>query len=358
MRTQWRVGPAEGLDALLLLGAAAGDELQSTYYGESITLVRGRMSADGVAALDEIHATLAGAGRLVGPSLALYFSAGPIESLEAVIRSAADPVTYLREGLGASPYWDPVRFDQVVALMPVVHRALVALRDIGFVDWYRSTQLPEISASIERNLAAVSPYDLIPEQERLLGRPLDSGIELIITRFAQPYGIRILGQRFVAYHGWKATTQLHVAAHEIFHPPFDLDDAELLRLLEPLREDPWLTSIVENHDPKFGYNSFMGVINEGATQALDQIVADRLGFARDPGQRWRHADGGMHLFAAALYHAMREDGFADAGGSFETWFLAGLRSGLLAPERVQEHAAAVVGEAAVARWRPDHVAAP
>lgn len=351
-RTEWRVTPAAGLDALLLIGAASGDKLQAHYHGESIELVRGQMSEDGVAALDELGAAFGDKGKLVGPALALYFSAGPLASIDDVIASAADPVGRLRSGLENSPFWGQEKFDEVVALMPVIHRALVALRDIGFSDWYESSQLPVIEQAVGKNLDAVRDFDVIPEQERLLGRKLEPSIEIIITRFAQPYGIRILGQRFVAYYGWDPQTQLRVAAHEIFHPPFDPDDSELLALLEDLEQDPWLTSIVENHNPSHGYNSFMGVVNEGSTQALDQIVADRLGFARDPGKRWREADGGMHMLAAALYHAMLEDNFADEGGNYSAWFKSALRRGLLDPERVRARAAEIAGQAAVDKWIP------
>ena len=118
-----------------------------------------------------------------------------------------------------------------------------------------------------------------------------------------------------------------------------------------------MASIVEDHDPQYGYQRFVSVIDEDSTQALDQIVADRLGFARDPGERWRHSDGGMHMLAAALYHAMQETGFADSGGKYEDWLKNGLRSGLLSPAEVKRRAALVVGQEAVDAWGPQRTAA-
>jgi len=353
-RTEWVVQPAEGMDALLLIGAIGGDVLQAPIFSETIGFLRENLSAEGLAAIDEIDFQMRQTrGQLTGPTLALIFSAGPVATLDDVIASTLDPDGRLRPGLEQSPNWDEDRYASIVAAMPTIHTALTALRDVGYERWYAATNRPPIAAGIERIAADVSLYDIIPEQARLLGRELDPRIEILVVRFNQPYGIRILGQRFIAFYEWEADTQLRVAAHEIFHPPFDLDDDSLWALMSDLEADPWMVSIVEDHDPAFGYNSFQGVINEGATQALDQIVSDRLGFGRDPGRRWQHADGGMHLFAAALYHALIEDGFDDSGGVFEDWFRSALERGVLSPSEVQRRAAEIVGQDAVNRWGPD-----
>jgi hypothetical protein len=351
--TQWNVQPAIGMDALLLIGAASGDLMQAHIYSRDIAALRGKMSAEGIAALDKLDAVLRQElGRLTGPALAYFFSAGPLKTLDDVIASASDPVAHLKPGLENSPHWDAEQFEIAVSLMPAVHTALLALRDTGFEEEYRQESLPDIAEAITTDYAPVVAHDIVPEQERLLGRDLDPRIDLIIVRYAKPYGIRILGQRFVAYYGWDAETQLRIAAHEIFHPPYDPNDAELDDLLSELGADPWFMSIVNDHDPQFGYNSFNGVVDEGSTQALDQIVSDRLGFAEEPGERWRESDGGMHMLAAAIYHAMRESGFADSGGTYADWFKNALRSGLLSPSEVKRRATLVVGNDAVEAWGP------
>ena len=352
-KTHWKVTAAEGMDAILLIGAASGDVMQSHIYADEIAYVRERFSDHGLAALDRLDVAIRQErGLLTGPSLAYLFSANSVESIEEVIASAEEPVTRLKPGLQTSPHWDPEQFEFALKLMPEIHTALTALRDIGFSDWYAQTQGQQVESAVESNLAAVSPYDIIPEQERLLGRPLDPTVEIMVVAFAQPYGIRILGQRFVAWYGWDGETQLRIAAHEIFHPPFDLNDEERKALLADLAADPWMVSIVEDHDPKYGYNSFDGVVNEDSTQALDQIVSERLGFAHDPAKRWQHSDGGMHMLAAALYHAMNEDGFAHSGGVYSDWLKSALRRGLLTPESVRRRAAQVVGQEVVDAWGP------
>ena len=351
--TQWVVTPAAGLDALLLLGAASGDLAQSEIYADEIQWVKDNLAQDGFAAMEQIDSVMREEmGRLTGPVLAYIFSAGPVATLDDVIKSAANPVERLKPGHQSSSRWDEEEFTSALQIMPVLHTALVAMREAGFVDWYAVNFEKNILAAVDANRLAVQEFDVIPEQERLLGRSLDPRIEILIANFSKPYGIRILGQRFIAYYGYDGAIQLHVAAHEIFHSPFDRSDDELDELLSKLRSDPWMTSIVENHDPRFGYNSFMGIIDEGSTQALDQIVAERLGFDKEPGARWRHSDGGMHMFAAAVYHAMKEDGFADSGGNYSQWLKGALRRGALTPEEVRRRASLVVDQETVDTWYP------
>jgi len=354
LHTEWTVTGAAGMDALLLIGAASGDVMQAHIYGDTIAYMRKNMSAEGVAAMDQLDAILRQRlGRLTGPTLASLFSAGPVSTIDDVIASAADPIGRLRPGHESSPLWNAGEFESALRVMPIIHEALVSLRDMGFTAWYAREYQRKIDKSIDANLSAVASYDVIPEQERLLGTALSPQIEIVLVAFAKPYGIRILGQRFVAYYGYEGETQLHVAAHEIFHPPYERNDAGLL---SALRADPWMMSIVEDHDPRYGYNSFNGVVDEGSTQALDQIVAERLGIAGDPRERWRSSDGGMHMLAAALYHAMLEDGFADEGGTYADWFKSALRRGLLSPDAVRRRAADVVGQDVVDSWGPNRSA--
>ena len=114
-----------------------------------------------------------------------------------------------------------------------------------------------------------------------------------------------------------------------------------------------MQSILTGHDPAIGYNTFPELLDESATQALDQIVADRMGFDQGPGARWRTADGGMHMLAAAIYQMLAEDRFGKKGGSFAEWFDSAIDRGLLSPAEVKRRAALIVGQDAVDRWNPD-----
>ena len=165
--TQWNVQPAIGMDALLLIGAASGDLMQSHIYSREVAAVRENMSAEGVAALDRLDAVLRQElGRLTGPTLAYIFSAGPVATLDDVIESAANPVARLKPGLEMAQNWDASEFESALQLMPAVHTALLALRDTGFVEQYRRETLPKIEAAIAADYADVIAQDIVPEQER------------------------------------------------------------------------------------------------------------------------------------------------------------------------------------------------
>ena len=156
MRTEWKVRSAAGMDALLIIGAAGGDVMQSHYYPETIAYVRDNISAEGVAAMDELDAMLRQRmGRLTGPSLASLFSAGPIATIDDVIASAEDPVGRLRAGNKASPRWNEKEFENATRSMPIIREALVALRDMGFTEWYAREHQPAIDKAIDANLSAV-----------------------------------------------------------------------------------------------------------------------------------------------------------------------------------------------------------
>lgn len=349
--TQWRVHNAEGLDALLLIGAASGDRLQAEYYADDIAWVRRTFSLAGLAALDRLdHTIRASQGGLVGPQLALIFSAAPINTLADVAASARDPEGRLRPAFAASLYWSAEQWPGLVARMPDVLTALSELERNGFHERWLREWKPAIDAAVETDARELRRYDVIPQQQRLLGRPLHPAIDVLVVHFSEPYGIKIMGQRFITHHTYPHTLVFQNAAHEMFHPPFDPNDWTLMTRLTTLERDAWVQNIVTGHDPSFGYNSFEGLFDEDSTQALDQIVTERLGTARPPAGRWREADGGMHMMAAALYDAMKEDGFDRRGGVYSEWLKSALDRGLLTPSEVRRRAARVVGAAVVARW--------
>lgn len=349
--TEWSVSSAEGLDAILLLGAISGDTLQASIYGDEIAFIREQLSSEALEAAARIDQTIRVENEgLTGPSLSYFFSAGPFETLEDVLASARDPDRFIAPNLDLLISWPEGRYEETLVIMPDVITVLEAFQAMDFGRWYQESYGDLIAQGIRQTRQAVEPHDVIPEQARLLGRELDPLIEIRILAFSQPYGIRIAGQRFLAHYSYPAGIQLRVAAHEIFHPPYDVEDEALFTSLRELSEDPWMRSVVENHNPAFGYNSFEGLLNEGSTQALDQFVSERLGFAIDPGSRWGQHDGGMHMLAAALYHAMREDGFDQTGGRYEDWLHSAIARGWMTPEEVRRRARAVVGDAPVDHW--------
>lgn len=349
--TTWTVRPAPALEAVLVVGILAGDVLQSEIYAAERDEVWPQLSYDAQTAIQGLDGGMrVGMKKLTGPVLAYLLSAGPNSTLADVVASAEDPHALLEPALRTALGWEPVETSAMFELMPLVHAALVGLDEIDFESWYATRFRPSVESAAASMRSRLQDHDVIPLIARMLGRAMTPDIEINPTYFSKPYGIRVFGQRFFAHYRDDTVTQLRVAVHELFHPPFERSDRELLDGMADLAADSWMRSIVENHDPAFGYNSFEGILDEDSTQALDQIVCEQLGVARDPGDRWRGADGGMHLLAAALYHAMIEEGFVEGRGRYSDWLRSAIDRGLLAPEEVRRRAVAVVGEDSVRKW--------
>ena len=349
--TRWHVQAAAGLDAIVFIGALTEHSLQYEYYEKDVEYIRSRLNGDASAALERLTEFAELQGMLVGPNLALIFSAGPVESLDDVIASAREPESRLRPGLETSGYWDHREWTWVRdETLPDVLAVLRGLRDAGFESYWNDIAAPTIELRVEATRKYLQRFDVIPEHERLLGRPLDPEIDVFLLYFSKPYGIRVTGQRFASHHSYPMYIQLRTATHEMFHPPFERADLSVYERLDELRADPWMQSILTGHDSAIGYNTFPELLDESATQALDQIVADRMGFDQGPGARWRKADGGMHMLAAAIYQMLKEDRFGETGGTFAEWFDSAIDRGLFAPAEVKRRAARVVGQDAVDRW--------
>lgn len=74
-QTEWVITSSVGLDALLLMGAASGDDLQASHYGAEIAQFRASLSPHSVAILDRLGTQMRASGQLVGPALVLCFQA-------------------------------------------------------------------------------------------------------------------------------------------------------------------------------------------------------------------------------------------------------------------------------------------
>jgi hypothetical protein len=352
--TLWHVQTAAGLDAVVFIGALTGNSLQYQHYEAEVDFIRPRLDREALAALERLTEFSELHGMLVGPNLALIFSAGPVDSLEDVIASAREPETRLRPALAKSDYWDPGEWTSLRdETLPDVLAVLLGLRNAGFERYWREIAAPTLEMRVEATRKYLQRFDIIPEHERLLGRRLHPEIDVFLLHFSKPYGIRVTGQRFASHHSYPMYIQLRTATHEMFHPPFERGDNSVYERLEELRTDPWMQSILTGHDPAIGYNTFPELLDESATQALDQIVSDRMGFDQGPGARWRTADGGMHMLAAAIYQMLVEDGFGNKGGRFSDWFDSAIERGLLSPAEVKRRAALIVGKDAVDRWEPE-----
>jgi hypothetical protein len=347
--TRWDVRTSQGFDALCALNVLSGDP----YYVQQYPDEAKEFATPAYAPARESAAQLKkiikdDGGGIVSAFLTLVLSGGPDSTLSAVLASAQNPAA-LEAALRASPYWSQESWDRFVAARPALVRALEAMHHAGFEELWAKHVARGAADGLHEELER---YDVLGEEERLLGHELQGGrIEVVLLWYSRPHGIRIQAARFLTNIGYPPAIVLRNAVHEPMHPPFDAAHLAVRAALDSLAANPLVAKIVAGHDPSFGYNTVAGYVEEDCVQALEQVVSERLGVAAPAAERWRSADDGMHLLAAALYDLMKESGFAGRGGVFEDWFTKAVAEGRLRRAEIERHARAVVGDPAVARWK-------
>lgn len=348
--TLWTVRTSQGFDALCALNVLSGDPYYIAQYPQDTAMFGAPRYAPARAAAERLRVALKDRrGMIISAFLTLVFSGGPDSTLDAVVESARDP-RQLEERFRSSPFWSQDSWNVFAEIRPDVLAALQSMREAGFADDWRRSFAGNPSADVEALKTELAKYDVSAEQARLVGPTFRrERIEIILLRFSRPHGIRIQGDRFLTDIGYPPAVVLRNAAHEPLHAA--IDSSTLSKLVAHLAADSLVTAIVAKHNRSFGYNSLPGYVEEDVTQALEQVVSDRLGFSTPAAARWRSGDDGMHLLAAALYDLMRESGFVASGGTFSSWLDVQLAQGHLAPTEFARHARRVVGDDVIAKWR-------
>lgn len=342
MRTHWKVRASEGFDTLAFLGPLAGGELYMPYYQADADAFAPRLSAAARAEIPALsrEANEAGFG-LLGPVLSLIFSGDDDTSLDALIAAAAAPETRLLPAYRASSNWNEKDWGWFAAHAPRVKAVLEAMRDAGFAA-FRTERIAALEGRIVQLQADLGAYDVIRLHEKLTGRTFDPQIEVVLLQFCKPHGIKVQGQTFLQAADWNTAITVRNAGHEMLHPPVAMDGPAAKAALAILAKDPLIPRVVAEHDPKWGYTTLDGLLNEDLAQALDQLIAEALGVARNPADRWRKSDDGIHILAGAFYGMLRQDKWIEAGGSIETWLADAAKTGRLAPQKLHSIAAHVL----------------
>lgn len=341
-RTRWKVRASEGFDAICFLAPLSGGELYAERYKAEVAAFAPKLPAP---ILSDIIALWKEGAKPVGlfsPFLTVIFSGGNDPNLERLIEAAGDPENILRPQYAASDNWDPEAWSWFASIAPRVKRIFEAMRDAGFASYRRSVIGTAETLRPAEVTAALAPYDVISWQEKLTGRTFDPTIEIVLLHFSKPHGIKVRGQTFLQALDYPLEVTVRNAAHEMLHPPIDMEGPAAKAAMAVLERDALIMKIVKEHDPSFGYTTLEGYLNEDLVEALDQVISDRLGVARPPATRWHKADGGMHVLAAGLYGLLMEDKWGDTGGDIEQWVATAARTGRLAPASLHPVAALIL----------------
>ena len=95
-----------------------------------------------------------------------------------------------------------------------------------------------------------------------------------------PHGIKVQGQTFLQAADWNTAITVRNAAHEMLHPPVDMDGPAALAALEALGRDALLARIVAEHDPRWGYTTLPGLLSRRMAELIPPATSSRSGSAR------------------------------------------------------------------------------
>ena len=351
-RTRWKVRSSEGFDALAFLGPLSGTQLYLNSYAQDAAAFAPRLPE---AVRNDIprlwNAASAEGFGLLGPNLSVLFSAnGNDATVDTLLTSLRAREQRIFSTYKASPYWDEKNWAWFDTAAPRLEAIFTAMRDGGFASFRAERTGAGLDARIAEVQRALGSFDVISLQEKLTGRTFDPTIEIVLLQFSKPHGIKVQGQTFLQATDYDTATTVRIAAHEMLHPPVPMDGEAAKAALAVLARDPLVSKIVRDHDPRWGYDSLEGLLNEDLAQALDQLISEALGVARNPADRWRKSDDGMHVLAGAFYGLLRQDRWGETGGSLKAWLAEAVRRGRLAPAVLHPVAARVLERPADSLW--------
>jgi hypothetical protein len=351
-RTKWAVRTSEGLDAISFLGPLSGRPLYTEPYAKELATFAPRLPAEVRADIPKLweEAEKGGVG-LLAPALDVIFSSDHNgDTLDTVLAGLRSPEQKLLPAYRASPYWEQETWDWVLKNRSRLVGALQGMRTAGFVKFRQERAgkaLAERVTGVQRDLEG---FDVIKLQERLTGRTFDPTVNIVLLAFCKPHGIKVQGQTFLQAYDYDIPTTVRIAAHEMLHPPVPMDGPTAQAALGILSKDPLITRIVKEHDPRWGYTTLEGLLNEDLCQSLDQLISEALGVGRNPADRWRKSDDGIHVLAAAFYGYFRDDHWVERGGNLESWLSQAVSGGRLDPERLHATAARVLERPVTQLW--------
>ncbi|HEX8035421.1 MAG TPA: hypothetical protein VF510_16310 [Ktedonobacterales bacterium] len=334
--TRWSVEPSLPYEMLCFLNVLTSDPFYTTRYEAEYEHWRELMPANVTSAVATIKRVLKDERQtIISAKLCNIFSALPHLTV-GTLRHVLSNRGVLFEAYCQSPYYTEEDWQAVELIWDDVRTVLTFLEMQDFVGYWERVAGAAVSECIERLTVEAPAYDIVPEVEARLGFQLPSPeITVYVVYFTQPHGMKLVGPRFITSPRWPLDVTLRTAIHEMMHPPFPArDDAELNDLIAGLTQDAFLMNRFEGHNPSFGYNTLVGLIEEDCVQALDQIISERFGVGRDPSTRWQASDDGLHVFAVALYALMRQEPADARWPTFRDYLVNALRT-TLRPGRIE-----------------------
>ena len=336
--TRWIIEPSFKYDLLCLINILTGDPFYLRHYQRVYEDFLPKLTLEVKKSIENLRRIVQDEYKsIISANLCLIFSATSDENIPEMIRTIHHPED-MKKKMQQTPYYDEDTWPMFESIKDDLEYILQFLQSINIYRYWKNSILPKIKEKIDDIVKELPKYDVILEDEKVLGEKLSSNeITVYILHFVRPHGIKITGTRFLNCDIWPFAMVVRTATHEMLHPPYDFEtDQELRETLETLKDDEFLMDKVLNHNPSFGYNTFKGFIEEDCVQALDQIASEKLNIGKDPQKRWKENDDGMHVFAIALYMSMKEEKYNRTGEKFRDFLVRIIKSGKLKAGKIKD----------------------
>lgn len=334
--TQWIVRDSIVFEAIAFLNALSGDPLVGAHYLADTRHFQPMLTAEVEQALADLaifrqekrHGNLSG-------FLLPFFLAGKVESLDDLIALSEDPApirkalqAYDRSLVEINVYYGDPGWKLFEETLPSLQTVFRFLKEADFAGYWQSQHRADVGEEIRRIEAAVSGQNIIPAVEARLGFGLPSDqVAIYLVHFLWPYGHHLIGTSFATIPEDSDEGVIRTTIHELLHNPFNNTDPDFWNAINTLKEDPFLSQVFAQRDPKYGYNNWPDYVAEDSVRALEQHIEEDLGL----GKRWNwNEDGGMHALSAVLCELMEQQGFPQQSESYQDFVIRMVKEGKLA----------------------------
>jgi hypothetical protein len=310
------VTSSSNLDIINLLNVLTGDELYTSRHAEAYDHFAPRLSAESRKRIDQ--AVELNGGPMLSPLVTLYISAVPgFERLPLV--ALMQDGARLSKHFAQTPYYDADELENQISIVAVLAPVVDELLALGFRQYWEQKHARR--ALWKRRDAIrefATRYQLSESVATLLGSDPVERLTLYLCAFIAPHGVKLVGPRYMNDVRYDNDIMLGTAIHELFHPPYSYECIK--PHIDRLAEDPLIQHAFSMLDPRYGYNSMSGFIEEMVVEAMGIHTCWKLGLEPEPLKYFAEHDGGTHKLSPILFEAF-ERAPKDASVPFEAYFL-------------------------------------
>ena len=272
--------------------------------------------------------------QIISSELCLYCSMMSDEepTLEKVLNLTEQQLDTVRLK-AEKTYWDNENWNAFVDVLPSIQSVLRALHENGFVDYWRDNYKNEIQLKCNEIKRDISHIDIISEIERICQkRILEHTVELYTAHYTIPHGIKLYGNRLIGMTVLAPTTMAWISLHEMIHTPYE-NGSDIQQIIDSLKNNPFISDAVENHEKWIGYNTYETYFDEQCTKALDHYIGERLhlipndAIPQSVDERRNQEDNGIHILFPVIYNLLKHE--YDFSQSFEDFIISMFKKGKL-----------------------------